>query len=177
MSRIWVTSDLHFNHNNIKNFSPIRDGNTSEDHDRIIIEKWNSVVNKKDSVYILGDVAFNAAAIDKIILLKGNKILIGGNHDKNLNKYSHLNIFSTINGCRILKGYWLTHIPIHPLELRGRKNIHGHTHSVSIQDENYINVCVDITNGYPVLLQDIIDGSYFSYKETKKDDIKMADRS
>lgn len=32
------------------------------------------------------------------------------------------------------KGFWLSHAPIHPEELRGCKNIHGHCHDAVISD-------------------------------------------
>jgi hypothetical protein len=56
------------------------------------------------------------------------------------------------------------------MELRGRKNICGHTHGNLVMkpdlvygelpDENYINVCVENCNGYPVNFADIRDGTF-----------------
>lgn len=163
--KVYITSDLHFGHNNILRFQPNRGGDTAWEHDKWIISQWNSIITKKDTVYILGDAAFNTTGMKKVAQLRGNKILVGGNHDRNLGNYTKL--FSSIHGCRVSKGYWLTHIPIHPTELRGRKNIHGHTHDVCIPDSNYINVSVDMNGGIPVLFQDIIDGKYTTHNTSE----------
>lgn len=161
MHKTYIISDLHFGHKNIHNLSPQRGGSDSWEHDKWIIEQWNSIITKRDTVYILGDIAFTAVAVDRIKQLRGQKILIGGNHDKNLLRYA--DVVCSIHGCRVFKNYWLTHIPIHPSELRGRKNIHGHTHNVCIPDENYINVCVEMNNGIPILIDDIIEGRFTTH--------------
>lgn len=82
---IFFTSDLHFGHNNILKFGR---GNTYTDineHDSGIINNWNSVVNVKDEVYVLGDVSlYNDINFirNKLTALNGHKHLIFGNHDK-----------------------------------------------------------------------------------------------
>ena len=80
MSRVWYTSDLHFLH---KRVSEIRGFEITEEHDQHIIDEWNRVVEKKDVVYILGDIAVNRyrEALDIIKALPGRKHLIAGNHD------------------------------------------------------------------------------------------------
>lgn len=58
---IWFTSDLHFFHDRILEFHPKRKevfGDTVEKAKEAMIQLWNSRVNKKDTVYILGDLAF-----------------------------------------------------------------------------------------------------------------------
>ena len=52
----WFTSDLHFGHANIIEYSgrPFRD----VDHmNRALIERWNALVQPADTVWVLGDVA------------------------------------------------------------------------------------------------------------------------
>ena len=45
------------------------------------------------------------------------------------------------------KGIWLSHCPIHPLELRGREgNAHGHLHLEKLNDKRYFNVNIDVNN-------------------------------
>lgn len=48
-----------------------------------IVKNWNSVVNKEDTVYILGDYCWNTDEEWErtLKLLNGNKVLILGNHD------------------------------------------------------------------------------------------------
>lgn len=53
---------------------------------RVLIYNYNAVVGKDDIVYILGDIAHHLPVEDAnemIRKLKGRKILIKGNHDKN----------------------------------------------------------------------------------------------
>ena len=50
---IWVTADLHLNHQGI--LKTCRKFNSIEEHNEYIIQQYNSVVGKDDLVYILGD--------------------------------------------------------------------------------------------------------------------------
>lgn len=165
MSRVFFISDLHFGHKNILDFSPNRDGGTVDEHDGLLVAKWNMVVNKRDTVYVLGDVCFERSKLDLLDSMLGTKHLILGNHDKfQLPVYQKY--FKKIHGFRTYKGFWLSHAPIHTDELRGRKNIHGHVHHAVITDvdgepdNRYIPVCVEQTNGYPVLFEEIKSGVY-----------------
>lgn len=155
MTKFFI-SDLHLGHKSILDFSPQRGGTNIEEHDEWIIQQWNSVVQKCDMVYVLGDVAFNADALKKVKRLRGQKNLIRGNHDT-CGTRTYLEYFCGIYGLIKKHGYWMSHAPIHPDELRGRKNIHGHTHSHCIQlhKESYINVCVEQLNGVPISLEEI----------------------
>ena len=88
--KIWFTSDTHFRHANIIKHCPWRaeaGGFAPDDieaHDRWILDRWNSTIGKKDTIYILGDFAFAPAEHVKRLLgkLNGKKFLILGNHDK-----------------------------------------------------------------------------------------------
>lgn len=100
---IYFTSDPHFGHNNIVDFCnrPFYDEFEETDvgggimkrrlktprveaMDAGLIDRWNSVVNPDDTVYVLGDWAMGRAenGISKARRLHGNKFLIPGNHDK-----------------------------------------------------------------------------------------------
>ena len=163
MSRVYFTSDLHFGHTNIMKWqqdSSLR-GNAanSEEHDEWLIEEWNKVVKKHDLVWVLGDIAMGKGHnglehLSKVGRLNGTKHCILGNHDDTLHEY-YPHYFARIRGMFRYKNHWLTHAPIHPNELRGRPNIHGHVHTQSIPDEeNYINVCVEANmerNGTPLV--------------------------
>ena len=49
------------------------------------------------------------------------------------------------------KGFILSHCPIHESEIRRfTKNIHGHVHENSLEDERYINVSCEVVNFSPV---------------------------
>ena len=79
----YFTSDIHFGHTNILKYDN-RQFNTIEDHDETIIQNWNSIINKDDFVYYLGDFALcNSKKAESIMSrLNGNKYFIKGNHDK-----------------------------------------------------------------------------------------------
>jgi calcineurin-like phosphoesterase family protein len=164
----WIISDLHLGHKNILKYSgALRGGSTSEEHDDWIIQQWNSVVKKCDLVYILGDVAWNLDHLKKLKKMKGQKILVRGNHDVN-NARHLIEYFTDIQGLISFRGtFWLSHAPIHPQELRGRLNIHGHVHQNSILDEKgepdprYINACVEMSYGVPQSL----DALYEKHKQ------------
>lgn len=168
MSRVFFISDLHLGCKNILNFSGhLRDGDTSLEHDHILVTRWNTTVSKRDKVYVLGDVCFDHDRLPLLEELKGTKVLIRGNHDDNLHASTWLKYFSDVQGItKYGKEFWLSHAPIHPAELRGKRNIHGHVHSNSIRDaygeldNRYINVCVETNLGYPISLDQIRSGWY-----------------
>lgn len=83
--RIWVTSDLHFGHQNIIRLGKGRPFATIEEHDQTLIDNWNSVVSNEDLVYILGDIylGVDGEYLEKIFRqLKGAIHVIIGNHDR-----------------------------------------------------------------------------------------------
>jgi calcineurin-like phosphoesterase family protein len=159
-SKKWFISDLHFGHANILKYSgAYRGGTTSAEHDAWLIDQINSVVKKNDLLYILGDVAMDREGLKLMKKIKaGNRILVRGNHDIYETK-EYLEYFSQVHGMISYKGtFWLTHAPIHPAELRGRYNIHGHVHQNSIPDDpRYINACVEMTYGLPQSLDELFE--------------------
>lgn len=83
MSKIYFTSDHHFGHKNIIEFSrrPFKD---VDEMDEILIRKWNEKVKPEDEVYHLGDVGLSSSGKLRKILerLNGKIYLINGNHEK-----------------------------------------------------------------------------------------------
>lgn len=175
--RVYVISDTHFGHANILKFEPDHRGHYESilAHDLDLVERWNSVVRKEDTVWHLGDVYFGRDAHRILGALKGYKRLVLGNHDRNheevLRQY-----FQKIYGCAEYGGCILSHIPVHPYQLvkRYKKNIHGHMHSKKVKlnwdlcsqearangvqenDDRYVCVSVEHTDFKPVLLQHVI---------------------
>lgn len=132
-----------------------------------IIKKCNSIVTKRDKLFLLGDTAFTQEGFDALREINGSKTLIRGNHDGKFSTKQWLEIFNSVEGIVKYKGFWLTHAPIHPLELRGKRNIHGHVHQHSIRntytnelDPNYINVTCEALDETPISLTQIKDGTY-----------------
>ncbi|RDE25161.1 serine/threonine protein phosphatase [Motiliproteus coralliicola] len=149
-------SDLHLGHKKILQFSnQWRGGTTIQEHDDWIVTQWNKTIGKRDPVYVLGDVAFTREGLQRVKELNGQKFLIMGNHDfAQIHEYEDVG-FRILGGIVKYKGFWLSHAPIHPNELRGCANIHGHVHSESIDDSRYINVCVEPLGGVPLSIHEI----------------------
>lgn len=137
------------------------------EHDHILIERIRSVCrSKRDILYILGDVAMDVTKLEMLDEIPAKKILVRGNHD-NYDIKEYLKYFDKVEGFVRYKQSWLSHCPIHPDELRGRVNVHGHVHGNSIRnkytleyDPRYVNVCVENCDGYPVNFADILDGTF-----------------
>ena len=153
----FVISDMHFGHENIIQYAN-RPFSCAEECDATIINNWNTIVQPRDRVYVLGDVAMAKRHIEKIGLCNGKKILIMGNHDIFDLKY-YTPFFEDIRSCKVLKtekgNILLTHFPIHKMQNeRWLHNIHGHTHDVNVDDKDsfYINACVEIIGYKPLLL-------------------------
>lgn len=141
-SNIWFTADLHFGHSRILEYSDrSMFGSTIGEHDKNMMEMWNDTVSEKDTVYMLGDIGLtNPGRLHNIInRLKGNKILIRGNHDKMpkhvLDRFGSVKDIQSIS---FKKGVYfetgikliLCHYPILSWEGRSRGTcmIHGHCH-------------------------------------------------
>lgn len=85
---LFFVSDTHFNHESILKFCN-RPFKSIEEHDRTLINNWNSIIGQDDTVFHLGDFCFGNPSKWQEILsqLNGHIYLIKGNHDdKNLNK-------------------------------------------------------------------------------------------
>jgi calcineurin-like phosphoesterase family protein len=132
----------------------MRQGATIDEHDEWLFSCWNNRVRPKDRIYVLGDICFDISKMPLFNTLNGEKILIRGNHDK-FDTMVYMKYFKEIHGITKYKEFWLSHCPIHPIELRGKKNIHGHVHHNHIPDNMYINVCVEAVNGVPISLEEI----------------------
>ena len=79
---IYFTADLHLGHKGILSLCN-RPFASVEEMDEALIQNWNKKVKKNDTVYIVGDFAWKKEQVDSYLeRLKGNKILIIGNHDK-----------------------------------------------------------------------------------------------
>lgn len=82
MSKVWVTSDHHFNHGATIFKFKMRNFASAYDMDKTMIDNWNSKINPEDIVYHLGDFAFKCDFKRYLKCLNGTIHLIRGNHDK-----------------------------------------------------------------------------------------------
>jgi calcineurin-like phosphoesterase family protein len=179
MPSVFLTSDTHFGHVNICNFtnydgSPVRPWDSVEEMDEEMVKRWNETVGPKDKVYHLGDVVINRKSLQILDRLNGDKVLIKGNHDifplKDYVKY-----FRDIRAYHVMNGFILSHIPVHKDSIaRFGANIHGHTHGNRVRklrgvnvktgellysdviDPDYFCVCVEQTDYTPIAFEDVI---------------------
>lgn len=165
MGKVYFTSDLHFGH---KSLCEGLRKMSAEESDNIIITNWNKLITNRDKVYILGDISMeDTEHLDKILLLKGNKVVVAGNHDTEKCCRYLSSIGIEVMGCLHYKGFICTHVPIHPLELAWfRGNIHGHLHKAGdieglghyesiVTGEGYYNVNTEFHNYTPVPFEKI----------------------
>lgn len=132
MSIVRFIGDLHLGH---VNMAIKRGFKTVEDHDNHIIQCWNSVVHKRDTTWILGDVTMESSKSYYLLnYLNGIKKVVLGNHDMSKDIPELLKYVKGVSGMVKYKGIWLTHCPIHPMELEYRvsRNIHGHIHEYKV---------------------------------------------
>lgn len=155
MSRVFLFSDPHFGH---ENMAKKRGFKSAKEHDELIIERWNSVVHKRDIVYLLGDITMEKGNYEVLSRLNGHKRVIGGNHDMPQHSKRLMEYVESISGMVKYKGYILTHCPIHDSEVgRFLACCHGHVHEKTLNDKRYINFSAEVINYTPVLFSKLMN--------------------
>ena len=148
-----------------------------QEMNQILIQNYNAVVHKNDTVYILGDISNHLPmymANELISRLNGKKILVKGNHDKkdDLELFEEICDFKTVS----LNGLYfaLMYYPMlsWPKKNSGSIQLHGHIHAheeYNLQNKadgiRRYDVGVDANNYYPVLVKQIIE--FFENNEGK----------
>lgn len=147
MSKVYIGADFHIGHKNIHKFRHPDYGfpRIFEDeaaHRSYLFSYLNTTLTKRDTLIILGDCCFSEEALEDFHTVRCRKVLVKGNHDV-VKSTLYNKVFDQIHGLWKHKGDWLSHAPIHPQELRGKLNLHGHVHSKTIPDDGYFNCCVE----------------------------------
>lgn len=152
--KTWVAADTHFKHRNIIKYCgrPFLD---EKEMDDILRENWNSLINKNDIVYFLGDISLKKHN-SWLKKLNGKKMVIRGNHEpENLGKRHEVIDY---------KGYRfsLIHNPKDVTNFNGW-SIHGHAHNKNLRkyplingQKKTINISMEVTNYKPISLDHII---------------------
>ena len=172
-SNIFLTSDTHFNHNNLIGMCPESRGHFSnvEEMNETIIQNWNEIVPLDGIVYHLGDLCMGKAEDIPNILerLNGHIILIRGNHDygKRRKIYEECGVEIKDIDYISYKGMYfvLSHIPIGNEEymemLVGPNgeiwNLHGHTHQYTCFSAvpHTFHVGLDSNKMKPISLEEV----------------------
>lgn len=175
MSTTFFVSDLHFGHKNILKYrSQYGDQfKDLESHNEYILERIQNTVGRRDVLYILGDTCFTKETLPLLNEINCTKHLILGNHcTERLHISDYLPYFKSIHGMfKHSSGMWLSHAPIHPDELRGRFNIHGHIHSskLNIQSWKYFNVSLENIDFKPISLEEVRENIWTNFVNSTMD--------
>lgn len=173
-----ITSDLHLGHKGITKYR--KQFAYAEEHHGTMFENLATNVGKRDTLFMLGDMAFTMEWHLRLAEIKcRHKVLILGNHetDRGVKVKDFAPLYDKIHSMLSHRNYWFTHCPIHPQEFRGRLgNIHGHLHGnnvwmeeepeihlgptfMSPVDQRYLNACVEHTNWKPISFEEITSGT------------------
>ena len=164
------TSDYHFNHTNVIQYSN-RPFATVQEMNDVMSRNHNSVVGRNDMVFILGDFAFaKPGEIEAIVQqLNGQKYLIFGNHDKTIRKNKQLQshfvkcvdyLEHTIKLSPTEKQYVVMSHYAHLTWNRkhhGAWMLHGHSHGTLTYpfEGKIMDVGVDVHNYTPISFEQI----------------------
>jgi calcineurin-like phosphoesterase family protein len=153
MAETWLIGDTHFGH---RKMPELRGFASMEEHDEVLIARWNAVVRKHDTVWHLGDVLFGRPAFACLDRLNGTKKLVAGNHD-GYPTTAYLAHFNRVVGAVEIANCILTHIPVHESQFhRYRANIHGHLHTRTLNDPRWVCVSAEQNNLTPIALGEVL---------------------
>ena len=154
----YFISDTHFTHTGAALHHSARPFATIDEHDRALIEAWNSVVTPGDTVWHLGDFGSDRPdpkAMRRIFSqLRGSKHLILGNHDQaasvrelgwsSVRDYAEI----AIDKQRLV----LSHYPMRVWNgmRRGGVQLYGHCHARLPGNRQSIDIGVDVMGWAPV---------------------------
>jgi calcineurin-like phosphoesterase family protein len=180
LSNTLYTADLHAGHRLV---AGLRGFASTEDHDEALRRNWTQVVRPEDQIWILGDIAMNAAhGLEFVASLPGHKHLIAGNHDKpwsghrRAHKYQRawLEVFETVQPFAVHQlsehSVLLSHFPYTGDSVPGEPDrftqfrlrdegdwlLHGHTHGKERLHGHQIHVGLDAWDLMPVPADTII---------------------
>ena len=181
MSKIFFTSDTHFNHDREFVYSP-RGFKTIQEMNGTLVKNWNETVGNDDDIYVLGDffLGTDFNYIQEVLnKLNGRIHLVTGNHDtpSKITEYtSWNNIVEIADALRIRykkREFFLCHYPVLTASLeqdpnKAVINLFGHTHSKDkfYEDRLYMyNVAVDANDNKPVEIEEILTAFNNKVKE------------
>lgn len=162
-ARTFFTSDTHFGHRGVIRMCrrPFAD---AAEMDEMLIEAWNAVVRKGDTVWHLGDFALNTSAErcqELFGRLNGVKHLIPGNHERP--RHLELGWASPPEKLRTVhvegRKLVLCHYGLRtwPGSWHGALHLYGHSHGALPGTARSLDVGVDCWAYRPVELAEILE--------------------
>lgn len=157
---VHFTADNHFGHANILRLCD-RPYGSIEEHDRDLIDRWNSVVGKGDIVWHLGDFSYRGGGkLAKRVFreLNGSKHLIVGNHDNAAVRdlgWSSVRDYADIvvEGQRIIAFHY--GMRVWPSMRHGAVQLYAHSHGRLPGNRQSLDVGVDCWDFRPVTWPEI----------------------
>ena len=158
LAHTFVTSDHHFCSYKLPAFMHV----FTEEQEKELIDKWNSVVGKDDIVYYNGDFCDGTLMelCEYFKQLNGQIVLIRGNHDQ-FNDNIYRAIFKDVVDKIVLDDLDLTihHVPM--VNLQTKLEIYGHLHrGNSFLNKEILTTsfcsCVQNNDGFPVSLETVM---------------------
>ncbi|WNV47399.1 hypothetical protein ENKO_296 [Klebsiella phage fENko-Kae01] len=115
---------------------------------KIVFKTIDEYVNSTKRVYIdITDIMSDVVSIQTIngtlITRRNGKVSITGNCTEYIPMKELVDVYDEVHALLKYKEFWLSHAPIADVELRGKRNIHGHVHAQSVPDIKYLNTSVD----------------------------------
>lgn len=155
--------DLHLGHKNILKYRP--EFESIEEHDETIVDNILSTVGKRDTLWLTGDIIFTKEYIGVLASISdhvghlnwvlGNHVSDNSTRQQIIREVLNLNLIHKVGSLFKSNGFWISHAPIHPDELRGCNNIHGHVHSQTLPDKRYFNTSCENVDYKPIDLNHI----------------------
>ncbi len=156
----WFIADTHFSHVNIINYTS-RPFKNIEEMNQTLIKNWNTLVNKNDIVFFLGD--FGMGTTEHLLKinqqLNGQKICIRGNHDGTPSKMYKIGFSLVLESAFIKIGKHIIELIHRPsIEPPDHFQLYGHIHEKSPNKllRNQLNLCVEVWNYHPVHEKQIV---------------------
>ncbi len=148
MSKVFFIGDTHFGHANIIKYCK-RPFSSAQEMDEMLIKYWNETVELSDTVYHVGDFAFDSHPEKYLSRLNGTKHLIKGNHDRqpsikqgwaSINDYREIRVEGQII---ILLHYAMR---VWNKSHKGSWMFYGHSHGTLSDDHNALSIDVGADN-------------------------------
>lgn len=129
---IRIIGDTHFSDLGIIRYEN-RPFNNTKEMDETLIACWNNTVDPDDTVFHIGDVAFDLSVTEiKAIVsrLNGHKVLVLGNHDtESIDAYRNIGFEEVYRYPIIVGGYFiLSHEPLYMVNNSPYVNVFAHVH-------------------------------------------------
>lgn len=163
-------SDLHLNDACMFGWRSIE--LSVRDYSDMIADNWNQTVSDNDMTIVVGDIGICCQnTIDVLHGLKGQKILVMGNHDVEWgNTLYEARIFENICRYILTQEILITHVPVEgnePSLQEIQYQVHGHHHeynSLSMRsrletyarDARRLNCCADLNGMRPRTLSELM---------------------